>query len=165
MQPIILIGRADCWKEDFERAKLLLCDFHVMAIGKDCPYEGEVKYFVTYHAQDISEYKKKRENEQFLVIGDKPKPGVDIIEKHTTGRTTGSSALLGASAAIRLGYTKIILCGCPLQGINPVNRFQPYEHFQKGWVARRGDVIQYVRSMSGWTRDFLGEPTMEWLET
>jgi hypothetical protein len=152
------------WSVELEKIKELIDEFDVMAVGEACPYEGKVKYMVTYHPTDIPMYKKKREilggSTNYTVIGHLPKPGVDMIEPHVP--PTGSSALLGVSAGIRLGYTKIILCGCPMEGANK-GGFQPYDHFQKGWVARKKEVEPYVRSMSGWTKQLLGEPTKEWL--
>ena len=164
MKPIILIGRADCWREDFEGVKNLIQDFDVMSVGLDCVYADDIKYFVTYHPQDIVEYIKRRKEVgvtlDFKVISHIRRAGVDIIEEHKA--PTGSSSLLGTAAAIRLGYTKIILCGCPLEGTREGN-FQPYNHFQEGWKRRRNEIYGYVKSMSGWTKEFLGEPTKEWL--
>jgi hypothetical protein len=165
MKPIVLIGRADYWKEDLKELQKLINDFDVMAVGLDCLYSGVIKYFVTYHPTDIVEYLKRRSfaetNTNFRIIGHKSNPGVDIIELHR--EPSGSSALLGSFAAIKLGYNKIILCGCPMEGRHP-NNFQSYNHFQKGWIAYKSEVEGKVKSMSGWTKEFLGAPTEEWLE-
>ena len=164
MKPVILVGRADCWKQDFEEVKKLIQDFDVMAVGLDCIYAGDIKFFVTYHPQDIIEYIKRRKdvaaNLDFKVICHKNKPGVDIVEEHKN--PSGSSALLGTAALIGLGYKKIILCGCPLEGTHK-NNYKPYTHFQIGWIKRKTEIENYVRSMSGWTKKFLGEPTSKWL--
>jgi len=178
MNPIILVGRADCWKEDVENLKKLTLDFDVMAVGMECLYVKDIKFFVTYHIQDIVPYLNRRNsldlNLDFKVISSKNDSRVDIVEEYGTRRSegiklgrkekepTGSSAMLGSIAAIHLGYTKVILCGCPMEGKNK-DGFQPYDHFQKGWVHKRELLCNYVRSMSGWTRNFLGEPTIEWL--
>lgn len=172
MKPILVIGRAECWKSDLEGMSKIISEFDVMAVGLDCPYEGEVKYLVTYHPKDIESYIKKRNNKglnsNFLVISHsniiskgKTTDKVDIIEPHKD--PSGSSSLLGVSAAIRLGYKKIVLCGCPLEGRNKGDN-RSYNHFQKGWEKRKEEIIPYVRSMSGWTKTFLGYPTKEWFE-
>jgi len=70
---------------------------------------------------------------------------------------------LGTVAAIKLGYKKIILCGCPLEGACRTG-FQPYNHFQRGWIARYQEVFSYTRSMSGYTKEILGFPTKKWIE-
>jgi len=164
MNPIALIGRADCWKQDLCEFKKLTDVFDVMTIGLDCPYAGDIQYFVTYHYKDIPEYIARRKsveaNIDFLVIGHKNRLGVDIVQPHK--EPSGSSSMMGAIAAINLGYKKIILCGCPLEGMG-VNGLS-YNQFQKGWIARLREVEDYVRSMSGWTQKFLGSPTIEWLK-
>lgn len=172
MNPIILIGRAECWESDLEEFKKLTSEFDVMAIGMDCLYKGNVKYFTTYHPKDIEEYiarrKSKGLNIDFLVIShtdriskNQKTDKVNIFEPHKD--PSGSSALLGAAAAIKLKYNKIILCGCPMSGRNPEGK-QSYNHFQKGWEKRGEEIKPYVRSMSGWTKGFLGYPTKEWIE-
>lgn len=166
-KPVVLIGRADCWKQDLEEFKILCQEFDVMAIGLDCSYDGYVKYFATYHIKDLPEYIRRRNlagvNTDFLVVGHKldKKEKVDIIEPHVA--PSGSSALLGTLAAIRIGYDKIILCGCPLIGASH-NGFQPYNVFQKGWSKKYESVKNYTKSMSGWTMELLGKPDLEWLK-
>ena len=165
MKPIILIGCAPCWKDDLDKLKVIVDDFDVMAIGLDCPYSGQIKYFVTYHLQDIPIYKMRRRNanynSNFLVIGYKKDIEVDIIELHKN--PTGSSALLGVVAAIRLGYKKIILCGCPMEGKSREKFGRDYNHFQKGWISRFSEIKDFTRSMSGYTKEILGKPIKEWI--
>jgi predicted O-methyltransferase YrrM len=60
-----------------------------------------------------------------------------------------------------MGYRRIILAGCPLSGDAPAGN--PYEEFRAGWIMRKGELIGTVRSLSGWTRDFLGAPMEAWL--
>jgi hypothetical protein len=164
MKPLIIIGCAPNWEDDFEKAKITIDNFDVMAIGLDCPYSGRIKFFTTYHFTDIQIYKIRRAsakcNMDFKVICHKAKPDVDIIEPHK--EPTGSSSLLGVVAAISEGYKKIILCGCPMQGKNKCGT-TPYEYFQRGWTARIKEIKDYTRSMSGYTKDLLGEPTKDWL--
>jgi hypothetical protein len=84
-------------------------------------------------------------------------PGVDIIEPLFPGERSGSSALLGALAALKIGYRRIILCGCPLDE-------KKYQPFQIGWIAKEKVVKGKVFSMSGWTKELLGAPGAEWME-
>jgi hypothetical protein len=64
-----------------------------------------------------------------------------------------------------MGYKKIILCGCPMQGSNlTAPKKAQYNCFQEGWLLFAKKMFEdKVRSMSGWTKDFLGYPTKEWL--
>ena len=164
MKLMVLIGCAPCWEEDINSLKFLANDFDVMAIGADCPYSGAIQYFATYHFVDLPIYKMRRKNINsnldFKVIGHKERPEIDIVEPHKA--PTGSSSLLGAVAAIKIGHKKIILCGCPMEGANK-NKITPYDYFQKGWVARLPEIKDFVRSMSGYTKEILGKPTKEWI--
>lgn len=138
----------------------------VMAIGLDAvnKYLERILYVATYHPVEIEMIRERRRsvggNLDYRVISHESHPGVDIIIRDWW-RPSGSSALLGVQAALRLGYTKIVLCGCPLTGLN--DKGCKYDTFQSGWKAHQKEVAPYVRSMSGWTREFLGGPTMEWL--
>lgn len=172
MKPVVLIGRADCWKDDFERFKSICNDFDVMAIGLNCLYDGKIKYFVTYHSVDIQQYKNNRPGDYLVICHEEGKyDNVDIVvemndKKKLKKGFSGSSALLAVIAAIRLEYKKVILCGCPMEGPHKKEGrkdFPPYSHFQKGWAIRKEEIEGYAKSMSGWTKDFLGEPTIEWL--
>lgn len=140
------------------------CDF--MAIGLDAvdKYGWPIKYVATYHPEDIPQILARREARigrvDFTIICHVQCDHVDIVIKDYW-TPSGSSALLGVQAALRMGYKRIILCGCPLIGKN--DKGSKYESFRTGWEARKKELAACVRSMSGWTRDFLGAPTEEWL--
>lgn len=176
---LIITGSAPCVIDDLAAAFRLYsqicllspgsCSFYdFMAIGLSSvdKHLWPIKYMATYHPAEIPEIKKRREaaggNTDYLVISHEHKPGVDIFEPFIP--PTGSSSHLGALAAIRLGYKKIILCGCPLTGDCPTHKGNKYETFRAGWTAKLSIVKPFVRSMSGWTRELLGEPTEEWLK-
>jgi hypothetical protein len=81
----------------------------------------------------------------------------------------GSSGLFMTKIALETGYTKIILCGVPMTvEAHHIVRHQPWNAapgFMRGWDRRLAQVRPYARSMSGWTLEKLGEPTLEWLTT
>ena len=176
---LIIIGSAPCVLDDIEAALSLLQPFafrlsphalppDFMAIGLSAvdKYHRPIKYMATYHPAEIPEIKKRREaaggNTDYLVISHERKPGVDILEPFEP--PTGSSSHLGALAAIRLGYKKIILCGCPMTGHSPTHSGCDYEIFRLGWTAKLAKVQPFTRSVSGWTRELLGEPTELWIK-
>ena len=173
MNKILLItGSAPCVADDIFSALFIATksnnsyrDIDFMAIGLSSvdKHIRHIKYMATYHPAEIPEIKKRREavggNIDYLVISHEKKPGVDILEPFIP--PTGSSSHLGALAAIRLGYKKIILCGCPLEG-NTSNG-NDAKVFRDGWTAKIDIVKDEVRSMSGWTKELLGYPTLEWL--
>ncbi len=145
--------------------RIIECDY--MAIGLDAvdKYPQNIKYMATYHPVEIPEIKARREsiggNTDYIIISHEQMPGVSIIEPLLPGERSGSSALLGVHAAIKLGYNRIVLCGCPMTGKNSTQG--AYETFQIGWENKKKALANRVRSMSGWTREFLGAPTEEWL--
>jgi len=164
---IAIIGRAPCWSEDFNSLMAMVPEVDIMTVGKDCEYAGHVDFFATYHPADIPAYKAKRtasgRNTDYKIIchvNEKDKPA-DLVFRYE--HPSGSSALLGAQAAIYLGYKKIVLCGCPLEGVNENN--YSYTSFQKGWVKHKAELGNKVRSMSGWTAKFLGKPDLEFFES
>jgi len=65
--------------------------------------------------------------------------------------------MLGVEAGMGMRYQKIILAGCPLAAKTR------YDEFHRGWQIRFETIKNYVRSMSGWTKELLGSPTEEWL--
>ncbi len=161
---LIIIGAAPDVLVDLA-AVPRVCMFDYMAIGVDAVAVTTypLRYVVTYHPDDIPEIHKKRAqcggNSDFVLISHEKKAGVDRVVPHKT--PSGSSALLGVMAALEDGYEKIVLCGCPLIGKNV--KGNQYASFQKGWKAVEGLVRGRVKSMSGWTAEFLSMPTPEWL--
>ncbi len=142
-----------------------VCSYDFMAIGLDAvaKYAWPIKYMATYHPVEIPEIRKRREqaggNTDYRVVSMEARDGVDIVEPFRP--PSGSSSLLGVLAALRMGYRRIILCGCPLIGKNAAAG--NYETFQAGWIERADEFQDRVRSMSGWTKKYLGRPTEEWL--
>ena len=165
---LLIIGSAPCVYADIERAQVF-GDFDVMAIGIDAldKYSGAFAFVASNHQEDIMPIHavmlQRSEacgyNGPYLMIAPEHWRGVQIVEPYRP--PSGSSAITGAFAAIRLGYEKIILCGCPLTGNAPEGN--PYEAFRPGWETHRAVFDGIVKSMSGWTRDLLGAPTEEWL--
>ena len=162
---IVLIGCAPCWEEDLKEFYLFGIPFDVGAIGLDCPYEGEIKYFFTYHPNDIKEYNKKRCKKKlsldYTIISHVIDKDNFVSQIEPWESPSGSSAMLGTLFSLRIGYKKIILCGCPLEGNNS-SGFS-YRPFRRGWETRKDKVLNKVKSMSGWTAEFLGKPKEDWL--
>jgi hypothetical protein len=163
---LLIVGSANCAREDVAGVPPHFGD--VMLVGMDAvdkfPGSRRVDYVVTNHPEDIAEAHRRRNaicgNTDYRVVSWHRAPGVDIVESHPL--PSGSSALTGALAGLRLGYERIILAGCPLTGNAPEGN--PYEAFRPGWIARQNEIAGRVRSMSGWTRECLGEPPWWWLE-
>jgi hypothetical protein len=183
---LILIGAAPCVVDDIKAFLSLRgesCDpwqsccpayagLDWMAIGLDAINLASwpIQYFATYHPSEIEEARERRAraggNTDYMVIAHQ-----QHAEK-ATGRglvdlilpcepPSGSSALLGVLAGIKMGYEKIIVCGCPLIGTNAAG--YDYSYFRIGWEAKLNEIRDKTRAMSGWTRELLGMPDTNWL--
>ncbi len=172
---MILIGSAPCAGRDIANMMSLLdADYAVadyMLIGIDTVelVSVPVQYFATYHPVDIVPGRVRRAlsggNTDYCVVSHRQycdKNGEPLVDEIVPfSPPSGSSALLGALAGVKLCYKKIVLCGCPLEG--PTKKNSNYSKYQKGWTAKKAALGDCVRSLSGWTKDFLGEPTRGWL--
>lgn len=86
---------------------------------------------------------------------------------HWTRDWSGSTGLFCVKIARENGFTHIVLCGVHMtvEG-NHFVRKQPWNAahgFRRGWIARIPELRPYVRSLGGWTKEELGEPTDDWL--
>lgn len=140
-----------------------------MLIGYDAVENVSDKclYFATYHPNEIQMSKDRRHryggNTDFMVISHQQHEGEVNMIVPIVG-PSGSSAMLGCLAGLQLGYDKIVLCGCPLNGNN--GKGFNYETFRQGfeYEGNRKQIMGKVKSMSGWTAEYLGSPTEEWLD-
>lgn len=84
---------------------------------------------------------------------------------------SGTSGLFAVMLALALGYEKVVLCGIPL---DDQGHFYDPPGFRDGvfksdFIRREWREVSQlyfkdrVRSLSGWTRDLLGEPDEQWL--
>lgn len=170
---MIIVGAAQCVVNDmYEAIKLIesengYSEFDYIAIGFDAinKCRWPIQYFATYHPSEIAMTKERRAgmggNTDYKVISHiQYQDMVDMIIPFEA--PSGSSALLGVLAAIKMGYQKIIVCGCPLIGCN--DKGYDYANFRKGWEAKLNEIQAFTRSMTGWTREILGAPTREWIK-
>lgn len=169
-RPLVIFGSAPCVQDDLAR----LPDhawFDFMAVGMNSldRYAGRIDYIANNHKENISKINaimmQRHEacggNTDYKMICFDDGPGVDIVGPCPTGSPSGSSSLTGALAAINMGYQRIILAGCPLGGNAPAGN--PYEEFRGGWAIKKNEMLGLVKSLSGWTRDFLGAPCKAWI--
>jgi len=61
---------------------------------------------------------------------------------------SGSSTLFGVMAGLALGYMRVLVAGAPLDDV-------AYHHYRRGWINEASSLAGRVRSLSGWTKDFL----------
>jgi hypothetical protein len=79
----------------------------------------------------------------------------------------GSVGLFAVKVAREEHYRKIICCGVPMeieaQHFKRKIKWTAALGFRRGWHSHHRELAPFVRSMSGWTKELFGPPTVEWL--
>ncbi len=155
----------------------------IMAVNDIGAYwQGKLRHWVTLHGMYMAGWRKFRMKHNFGAGSHvhthsyrepgrgEPQEGIDIIwDIENVG---GTSGLFACRVAFALGYSKIILAGIPMDNSRhffdaPWYGGVPLESHPEMlvWVQARDECFNgRVRSMSGRTKMWLGEPTKEWLE-
>lgn len=93
----------------------------------------------------------------------------DLIMNHKTHRTMslGASSGLFATLVAMENKKRAVLCGVPMMAEEAHffcdDYWEDVSGFIGEWDRMKTHIAPYVRSMSGWTRGLLGEPTKEWV--
>jgi hypothetical protein len=96
-------------------------------------------------------------------------PHMPHLVSHVTADWGGSAGLFGVCVAMQRGHARIICAGVPMspEAGHVVRGVQvPWtdcERYRKGWVDHHDQIVEHVRSMSGWTAARLGRPDVTWL--
>lgn len=165
MNAMIVFGIAEGVKN--EVASLPSYAYDYMAVGMDAleVLPVTLKYVVTNHPEDMMFIKQYRQRKYkkggFKILSSEDTVKADIILSPPYEGPPGSSSITGVLMALKFGYKKIILCGCPLSGISPSVGCR-YESFRDGWTYHLDKFLGKVKSTSGWTQFVLGAPTQEW---
>lgn len=170
MKRVVVLGGADGVWEEFERASTLFTPDEIVAVnnaGRD--YSGFVHHWCTLHPELFSLWEKQRSAKGYPLAlnrwtGNAPGYWPDIKR----GRVhSGSSGRLGVDIAQLIGATHIVLCGIPLspeaEHYDKPGSWEAGKTYREQWLNEHPIFKPVTRSMSGWTRDLLGEPTEKWL--
>jgi hypothetical protein len=179
----LVVGCAECVWEDVQRAQeMVLFDsvYCVKLAGVHWP--SSFKTWVTLHPEFMNAYEAERralghppgyeivaplESE----VGSHAKKG--NINRRVTYRWPGmnasaSSGIYGAKVALDDGYDLAVLAGIPMTpDAGHFTRKAPWlqrDCFMPGLKLALPHIKGRVRSMSGHTKEILGEPTQEWLD-
>lgn len=170
----LILGSANCLRHDLRRA-LSLAEFEgvVVCKGAGLAWSGRVDAWVSLHpdriASDIARRRKYDWPDADRVYGHKEASGVTHVlpYKFDEQKTSGSSGLFALRVAMELGFDKFVLCGIPLLKeagrLDGMERWRGAIAFRRGWEQVLPRIKDTTRSMSGWTKQLLGEPTAEWL--
>lgn len=80
----------------------------------------------------------------------------------------GSTGLLAVKIALEKSFDRIVLAGIPMmqEGAHFYSRHRKWagcNKFRRAWTRRIAWLRPRVKSMSGWTMELLGPPTVEWI--
>lgn len=89
--------------------------------------------------------------------------GLELTEYRFPGvEKSGSSGLFAAKVAlIDLGFERVVFCGVPLTVTPHFFGGDPWkfaENYRRVWLTLPDEYRNRMRSMSGWTRVYLGAP-------
>lgn len=172
----LLIGDA-VGGEETARQLLQVHDFDAVAAtnraGVDWP--GRLDYWVTLHPAKCPDWPGMADALRHRLQAGRNRPetwahrGGPGIDK-TIQDWGGSTGLLAVKVLLQEGFDRIVLAGMPLSAegahyYQPEKPWNSARSFQRGWQRHLADIQPFVRSTSGWTRELLGDPTIEWLES
>lgn len=179
---LVLGGAATVW-DDADRA-LSLGEFDGVVTCNDITvaWPGPITAAVSLHAEQWGLWIERRDR-----LGH-PRPAQ--VFGHTTARDSilrlppcitdwtgfrfpgqvesGSSGLFALKVALLdLGFDKAVLCGVPMTSVGAhffdARQWDGAKSHKQGWREALSQIESRARSMSGWTRDILGEPTAHWI--
>ena len=170
--PLLVMGGGRTVWEDY--AKVRPWKGEIMAVNDvGAVLHDRIRHWVTLHAEYMQGWRTYREKHLYgqgvpaTTHGYKGEPGIDCIWR--VGNLGGTSGLFGCFIGLMLGYTEIVLAGVPMT--NDGHFFDPpwyRSDFEDKaisfvWREARENIFKgRVTSLSGNTRDWLGEP--KWLK-
>lgn len=172
----IVMGSAGRALEEFEAARAFLAanslEPHAVCVNsamKLCPMKPVA--FCTIHSGNIPHF----------INSESDFDGVKLYTRRGThgfasyvvkAKWLGTSGLYGVQIALeQLGFDGVILAGCPIDAAagslcehSLMTDADRVERYRPEWLLALPTIGARTRSMSGWTRDLLGEPTTDWLK-
>ena len=159
----LVCGSAATLLEDYYRAKELRPDADTIIVNDVSEIlKGDLLY--TLHPEKLDKWVQWQKTAFGHTIPTYSyKAPADFI--FPLSGSSGSSGWSGAKLGLLMGYPEVILCGVPLLPI-PYSKRGPAQDFmsQRGLDTYRRGVLDdlhlhaQIKSMSGWTREVLGEP-------
>jgi hypothetical protein len=173
----VVVGSAPCRDDDLERLNGAAADF--IAVNRAGIVLPRVDHWISIHGEFLVKDLDRRiaagRDLPRVVVGNFMNGNHDQrLVRWEVCPYPGSSSMYAVRWALFWGYRRIVLCGVPLTGdqtLHPdgttTKECKGYHVYYDGWevvMKRIPELTDYVRSMSGWTRETFGEPTREFLE-
>lgn len=171
----VVLGSAAAALEEFNAAKAFLKanhrPLHVVCVNdaiKVCPVKPVA--FCTIHSVGVPSrfIPPAMDTSGVKMFTHRPVHGFD--SRVVRAKWQGTSGLYGVQIALdELGFAGVILAGVPMDagaGTNYGRETWADDEFvakmRPEWLRAMPTLKDRTRSMSGWTRALLGEPTSEW---
>ncbi len=177
---LVMGGGRSLW-QDLHKINVEKWQGHIMGVNDIIAYwQGPMEHAVSMHNEYMAGWIKFRLGHNYG-LGKKPYvhyykhgPGVDCVWEEVA-QICATSGLFGAIIGILLGYEKIILAGVPIDNSGhffdpPLDLFPLYKtpfedrSIHVTWDQAQNEFFKNrVRSLSGNTARWIGEPTEDWL--
>lgn len=165
----LVLGSADCLREDLEgffAFRPHRKDWLVIAVNESgIVYPRTIDHWVTLHPQKLKIWERRRQGPSGYLTW-----GTDqwrhLVDRVATVWAIGSSGLFGVKISLEdLGCERVVGAGMPMDGRPHIRRgpWTEFEVHRRGWLEMLHRLEGRARFMSGWTRELLGGPTVEWL--
>ena len=163
VRPLLVVGAAACVWDDL--ARLGSWPHHIVVVNQIGIRIPAFQYWASLHPEFLIQKWLPRRKELIGQVGlwsHKTFRNVDLVLTDWNG----SSGLFAVKCGLVMGYNRIVCAGTPLDDQHHFNiekRWPDCLAYRKAWIKHQADLKPFVRSLSGWTRDLLGEPTEGWL--
>lgn len=187
-KPVLIIGGANHVYKDIEKLKEIIYPynieefFYINVVNEQIfEWSGRVDIFSTLHGEKCQKWFEQRSdkaNWDFKAYIHNPPTWKERYQnldyKKVRDQWGGSSGLHAVQVSlIELGFDKVVLVGVPMDAkpnyFREEDQWKQFNKYRKGWNKAIKENVEpfpitnYVRSMSGWTREILGAPTKEFL--
>ena len=179
MRRALIVGRASRALEEYVAARALGDFDEVLVVGAmSVTFPDRVDHLVSFHADFFDSWAAQRAAAGLPPAGcywGARYRGRNLGEGKTRARPLryvecvgGSSGFVAVQAALGpLACGRVVLAGVPMRAADAhVGDAAPWDEadaYWSTWQERMVELRGRVRSMSGRTREALGEPTREWL--
>lgn len=170
----LILGSADCVWADRDRALSMFKPDYVFCtndLGVDYPEEFD--HWCTMHPDKLvgwvrARRKAGRPDAKQLWIPQHRNPPKEIAGLvRVSPSRGGSSGMLCCMVVLKILNCRAVLAGVPMTADRAhYNSPKPWNdaiHYHGSWRQSLPELAGRIKSMSGWTKELLGEPTPSWL--
>jgi len=172
---LLVIGSAPCVRDDLARFDPTHRGHRMSVNDPAMHYTGKIEHLVSLHPEYFKCWLGFRYGHNYgeglpvKTHSYKKWAMVDVV--WSILNVGGTSGLFGVQVGLAMGYDRIILAGMPMDNSGhyfdlkgPLTDFENGQAIEEVWKwARDNQFEDRVRSLSGRTKDWLGEPDSGWL--